>query len=249
MYENYKSPMIFGHRGACAHAPENTLASFEMAFNHSADAVELDVKLSKDSHVVVFHDQTVDRTTEGKGKVNDLTLAELKSLDAGSFFNEKFKGERIPTLDEVFEHVGKKLFVNVELTNYASPKDELIEEVANIVLRHQMENRVLFSSFLPKNLAKMKVLLPNTPRALLCLPGFIGILSRSAIYLKVSPEAIHPHLKDTTLSLVVREHSRGRRVHVWTVNEEADLKRIFGLKIDGVITDDPQKARKILGQK
>ncbi len=108
MFEQFEKPVIFAHRGACAHAPENTLDSFELALTHLADAIELDAKLSKDDVVMVIHDQTVDRTTNGKGRVGDLTLRELKQLDAGSFFGQEFNGVEIPTLDEVFESVGKK---------------------------------------------------------------------------------------------------------------------------------------------
>ncbi|PKN89710.1 MAG: hypothetical protein CVU45_06265, partial [Chloroflexi bacterium HGW-Chloroflexi-7] len=156
MFKNFTKTVIFAHRGACALAPENTFASFELAVTHQADAVELDAKLSKDGVVMVIHDPTLDRTTNGTGKVNEHTLAELKTLDAGTKFNAKFAGEKIPTLEEVFEAVGKKVLVNVELTNYSSPKDDLIAKVADVVKRQNMQNRVLFSSFIPKNLTMIK---------------------------------------------------------------------------------------------
>jgi glycerophosphoryl diester phosphodiesterase len=248
MFNGKNTTVIFGHRGACALAPENTLSSFELAFAHLADAVELDAKLSKDNQVVVIHDQTVDRTTDGNGKVNALTLKDLKSLDAGSRFDKRFVGEKIPTLDEVFEQVGKKGYINVELTNYNSSKDALVEKVAQVVKLHNMESRVIFSSFLPKNLILIKKLLPNTPVGLLCLSGIGGLFSRSSIYRKISPEAIHPYKSDVTEPFVNREHEHGRRVHVWTVNEDIDLRRMFSLRVDGVFTDDPLKARKLLEQ-
>src|SRR5512145_1023455 len=100
MLETLPRPVIFAHRGASAHAPENTLAAFELAIAQQADAVELDVKLTADGQVIVFHDSTVDRTTNGHGKVQDMTLAELKALDAGSFLGSQFAGEKIPTLEE-----------------------------------------------------------------------------------------------------------------------------------------------------
>ncbi|HSV86979.1 MAG TPA: glycerophosphodiester phosphodiesterase family protein, partial [Levilinea sp.] len=95
------APVIYAHRGACAHAPENTLTAFQLALQHGADAIELDAKLSMDGEVVVFHDQTIDRTTSGTGKLAGKTLAELKKLDAGGWFAPQFAGEPIPTLDEV----------------------------------------------------------------------------------------------------------------------------------------------------
>ena len=136
-----------------------------------ADAIELDVKLTKDEKAVVIHDQTVDRTTNGTGRVNQLNLVDLKQLDAGSFFGSAFAGEQIPSLDEVFESVGKRIFINVELTNYSSTSDDLIPVVASIVKRHNLSNGVLFSSFTPRNLVMIKKLLPETPVGLLCHLG------------------------------------------------------------------------------
>ena len=241
--------MIFAHRGACALAPENTLPSFELALAHSADAIELDTKLSKDEVVMVIHDQSVDRTTNSKGKVSDLTLRELKQLDAGSFFGQEFSGVKIPTLDEVFESVGKQLIVNVELTNYKSKHDLLVEKVAEVVKRHNMEDHVLFSSFLPINLVKSKALLSKTPVALLCLPGMLGIFSRSVFGRRYSPQIIHPYLTDVNKEYVEKEHKIGRRVHVWTVNNKTDILNLKADGVDGLFTDDPLNTRKILENK
>jgi glycerophosphoryl diester phosphodiesterase len=246
MFENITGPVIFGHRGACALAPENTIASFKLAVEHMADFIELDAKLSADGEVMVIHDQTVDRTTNGSGRVNQLTLAQLKELDAGGKFDKKFSGEKIPTLDEVFKAVGKEIFVNVELTNYASKNDDLVTKVVAIIKANQMESQVLFSSFLPKNLAQVHNLLPEAPVGILCLEGFAGSFSRSFLLKGLSPRFLHPYLKDTTPALVEKEHKRGRKVNVWTVNAEEDLRRLFSIGVDGVFTDDPQKARKIL---
>lgn len=246
MFEKYPQPMIFAHRGACAHAPENTIPSFELAVEHKADAIELDAKLSSDGVVMVIHDQTVDRTTNGTGKVNLSTRDELQKLDAGRFFNEKFAGIRIPTLDEVFQAVGKKVMVNVELTNYKSTNDTLVERVVEVVKNNSMQDRVLFSSFFPGNLEKCKTLLPGSPVALLCLPGLMGVAARSRFMRKVSPLVVHPHLRDASKAFIDREHRAGRRVHVWTVNDERDLKRLFEFGVDGIFTDDPFKARMVL---
>lgn len=230
-------------------APENTLPSFELAVEHQADAVELDAKLSRDGQVMVIHDPTVDRTTDGQGKVNEHTAAELKQLDAGAKFEAKYRGTRIPTLDEVFEDVGQKVLVNVELTNYSSPKDDLIEKVSRVVIRQNMQQRVLFSSFLPKNLVMIKEYLPEAAVALLCLPGIPGIFTRSFIYKKISPAIIHPYLTDIDATYVQRQHDAGRRVHVWTVNKEEDIRHMLSLQVDGIFTDDPLKARALITKK
>jgi glycerophosphoryl diester phosphodiesterase len=208
----------------------------------------LDAKLSADGQVMVIHDPTVDRTTNGTGKVNLLTCGQLKELDAGSKFDKKFAGEKIPTLDEVFKAVGKDVFVNVELTNYSSSSDDLVSKVVEVVKSNHMESRILFSSFLPRNLTLAHKLLPDTPVAILCLEGISGLLSRSFLMKRTSPRFVHPYHMDTTKDLVVKEHKRGRRVNVWTVNEDVDLKNMFILGVDGVFTDDPLKARKILNE-
>ncbi|MHC1740021.1 MAG: glycerophosphodiester phosphodiesterase [Anaerolineaceae bacterium] len=246
MFTKFTRPIVFGHRGACAHAPENTLASFRLAVEQGADFIELDAKLSKDNVVMVIHDPTVDRTTNGKGKVNALTLAELKKLDAGSRFDAKFAGESIPTLDEVFRAVGQQIYVNVELTNYSSKKDNLVQLVAKIVLANHMEDRVIFSSFYPENLVRIHELLPQAPTAILCLPGLPGLPFRSSLLLKTSPHLIHPFLSDVTEKMVMLEHNRERRVHVWTVNEANDIERLVKIGVDGIFTDDPLKAKKII---
>ena len=245
MLESLARPVIFAHRGASAHAPENTLAAFELALEQQADAIELDVKLSSDGYVVVHHDATVDRTTNGKGRVKDLSLAELKGLDAGSSFSEKFHGEKIPTLEEVFETLGKRTFINVELTNYKTPRDHLVETVCMLVKKHKMQKRVIFSSFFASNLSKARSYLPEVPRGLLALNGLLGAWARSFGFAFGEYDALHPFLKDVSQQQASRVHRLNRRVHVWTVNDERDMRRLFSWGVDGIFTDDPQLALRV----
>ncbi len=246
MIKNLPKPIIIGHRGACALAPENTVASFKLAVEHHADFVELDAKLSLDGVVVVIHDQTVDRTTNGTGRVNQLAFDDLRKLDAGSKFDKKFAGEKIPTLDEVFKAVGMDVFVNVELTNYASKNDDLVKKVVEVVKANNMEERVLFSSFLPANLIKAHKLLPQAPVAMLCLEGPAGILTRSFLTMSLSPEYVHPYLAEVSRQVVEKEHRRGRKVNVWTVNNDKDITSMLEAGVDGIFTDDPLKARQLM---
>jgi glycerophosphoryl diester phosphodiesterase len=160
-------PTIFAHRGASAYAPENTLAAFKLAIEQKAPAIELDAKLSADGQIMVIHDQTVNRTTQGSGKVGEMTLAALRELDAGIHFTPPFKGEKIPTLEEVFETVGKQIFINVELTNYASILDDLPEKAATLVKRFGLTSSILFSSFNPLALLRAKRIVPEVPIGLL----------------------------------------------------------------------------------
>lgn len=249
MLEALPQPVIFAHRGASAHAPENTLAAFELALEHGADAIELDVKLSADGQAVVIHDATVDRTTGGRGKVKELSLAHLRALDAGSFFGGRFHTEKIPMLEEVFEAAGRRALINVELTNYNSPRDQLVETVCMLVKKFNMQNRVLFSSFFASNLSKAYSLLPEVPRALLAMPGLLGAWARSFGFTFGPYQAMHPHMQDATAQQVQRAHRLRRRIHVWTVNAENDMRRLFGWGVDGIFTDDPRLAVEVRGSK
>jgi glycerophosphoryl diester phosphodiesterase len=221
------------------------LAAFELALAQQADAIELDVKLSSDGQVVVLHDATVDRTTDGHGRVTDLKLADLRALDAGSSFSETFHGEKIPTLDEVFEKLGKRTFINVELTNYTTPGDQLVETVCMLVKKHKVQKHVLFSSFFASNLSKARSFLPNVPCGLLAFPGLLGTWARSFGFAFGKYQALHPALKDMSQQQVARVHRLNRRVHVWTVNAEQDMVRLFGWRVDGIFTDDPALAVRV----
>jgi glycerophosphoryl diester phosphodiesterase len=242
MLTSLPQPIIFAHRGASAHVPENTLAAFELALAQDADAIELDVKLSADGHAIVIHDPKVDRTTGSHGLVKDLPLRELRALDAGSFFSEKFHGEKIPTLEEVFEAVGKRTFINVELTNYNTPQDQLVETVCTLVKKCGLQGHVIFSSFFASNLWKAQAYLPEVPRGLLALNGWLGAWARSFGFAFGKYQALHPYLTDVTSQQVQRVHRLNRRIHVWTVNAAEDMRRLFRWGVDGIFTDDPQLA-------
>ncbi len=248
MLADLPRPVVFAHRGASAQAPENTLSSFNLALQRGSDAIELDAKLSADGEIVVFHDPSVDRTTNGTGRLSKKTLAELRELDAGSCFSDRFRGEKIPLLGEVFEAVGGKLFINVELTNYATPHDDLVEKVCELVRRHSLESSVIFSSFLAGNLKIAARLLPEVPRGLLALDGWKGAWARSFGFTFGEYAALHPYLTDVDARQVQRVHKLQRRIHVWTVNGSRDLKRLKDQGVDGVFTDDPQLALHVFGR-
>jgi len=238
--------VVFAHRGASAHAPENTLAAFELAARLGAPAVELDAKLSADGQVIVMHDQTVDRTTNGHGDARQLTLAQLKTLDAGSKFSPRFAGEPIPTLNEVFEAVGKRLLINVELSNYASTSDALVMKVVDLVRRHGLEEWVLFSSFHPLNLWRAHRLIPAVSRGFLLQPGKTDSLLFGLVEPLLAPDYIHPYMADVTQSYIRERHQLKRGVNVWTVNDPVEMRRLFALGIDGIFTDDPMLALEVL---
>ncbi len=246
LFDVLPKPAIIAHRGASAYAPENTLASFKLALQQSADAVELDAKLTADGQVVVIHDPTVDRTTLGAGNVHDLRLSELRKLDAGSHFDIAFQGEGIPTLEEVFKAVGQLTYINVELTNYKSINDDLPERVADLVRKYRLQQRVFFSSFNPLALIRAHRQIPEAPVGLLALPGASGALARSWLGRLIGYQSLHPEKGDVTATLVNNAHRRGKKVFVYTVNEKEDMQRLFALGVDGIFTDDPLRAQEII---
>ncbi len=243
---NKKNTLIIAHRGASAFAPENTLASFQKAVELKADAIELDVKLTSDGEIVVIHDQTLERTTNGKGLVKETTLNELRSLDAGSFFAEEFRGEKIPTLREVLEKFSDKLLINIEITNYKSISDGLAKKTSFLVKELGVQNSIFFSSFHPINLLITKRLLPEVPVALLTIPGRAGWFSRSGLLRWISPDLIHPYYKDVDHAYIEKQHHHNRKVNIWTINDPVEMEKFVHAKIDGLITDDPLLGRKII---
>ena len=174
MIEHFPRPIIFAHRGDLAHAPENTLPSFQQALHKGADGVELDAKLTADGHVIVIHDATLDRTTDGTGRVAAFTLEAIRKLDAGKWFDEKFTGTKVPLLEEVFETVGRDKMINIELTNYSSARDGLVLKVCELIKHHNNHSQILFSSFFSSNLKIAAQTLPEIPRGLLAMPGLVG---------------------------------------------------------------------------
>ncbi len=229
-------PLVIGHRGASHAAPQNTLAAFRRAAEVGADGVELDVHLSRDGVPVVIHNDSVDATTDGKGLVREMTLADLKTLDAGARFDPAFAGERIPTLEEVLAEVGARLLVNIELK--ADRTVELVAAVVELVRRMGMQERVWFSSFKPYALYRARALASEIPCGLLYDPLSLGtfILRPFTPY-----EALHPYKDLVTAQSIRRAHRRGLRVFTWTL-DDLTLARQFALwGVDGIITNEPEK--------
>jgi glycerophosphoryl diester phosphodiesterase len=240
--ESRSHPLLVAHRGASAHAPENTLGAFALAMQQRADAIELDVKRCASGEVVVLHDHTVDRTTNGAGTVESLTLAQLRALDAGA-------GERIPTLDEVLDLIRPDpgFLINIEITNYATPRDGLEHEVVEAVRRHKIGPRVLYSSFNHLLIRRMAKHDPDVPRALLYWAE--GPLYLRNVWLSpfIRHEFRHPHYGMVTPPFVQKMHAAGRRINVWTVNDETQIRRMAAMGVDGIIGDSPLTMRRALG--
>ena len=247
-YVDLKRPTIFAHRGASAHAPENTLAAFILAIEQHADAIELDATLSADGQVVVIHDDTVNRTTNGTGTIKSMNLHELKCLDAGSKFNPAFHLERIPTLAEVFQTVGRQIFIDVELKNYTSPTDDLPDRVIAIVKEYGLESSVMLSSFNIIALIRARSLLPKIPLGLITINGLAELTLRSKLVRFGPLFALHPNFMDITPKLIQASHRTNSRVHTYIVNDPEDMRRLFIAGVDGIFTKDPLIAHKVLSE-
>lgn len=241
------APLVIAHRGASEVAPENTIAAFQKAVELGADAIELDVKLTADGEALVMHDRTLDRTTSGSGRVSAHTMSEIQTLDAGSYFSDQFEGERVPTLREVLETFGDGLLYNVELTNYASPWDDLPRVVHGVVGAVGLQRQVLISSFNPIALRRYSRLAEDAPVALLVgemQPAWI----RRMFAQLARHQAVHPQDGLVGKDVVGRIHRAGLRVNVWTVNDVGRMRELLTFGVDGIITDLPDVARAIVGE-
>ncbi len=240
------------HRGASVAAPPNTLAAFEKAAELGAHGVELDIHLSADSVPVVIHDFTVDATTDGTGRVAEMTLAQLKQLDAGSWFDPAFAGERIPTLEEVLEAVGSRLLLNIELKDFSLCNKRLERVVIGLIEQHSsscgqpLEDRVLLSSFNPFSLRRAKKIAPHIQAGLLYSPNLPLPLRRAWLAFLFPHEARHPEHTMVDADYMAWARRRGYRVNTWTVDDADEMRRLISLGVDGIITNVPGVLRSVL---
>lgn len=219
------------HRGAKGHESENTLISFQKALNMQVDGIELDVHLSADGELIVIHDETIDRTTNGKGFVNTLSLCELKTFR----IDGKYK---IPTLKEVFDLVNQNCFINIELKNYNAAEQvvQLIEKYVSKKNWHY--DRFLVSSFDWNALQQVAFLNDKIP---------IGVLTETNLDLAlafakfIQAKSIHPHFHLLTKENTAQMQEKGFQVFPWTINNREDIQKIIALNVNGIITDFPNR--------
>lgn len=241
-----KPPLLVAHRGASGYAPENTMAAFRLALEMKVDGIELDVHMARDGSIVVIHDLTVDRTSNGRGRVGAMTLPELQSLDAGSWFNAAFPkkarpeyaGQQIPTLHEVIELVRNRARLYIEMKDPDLYPDSLESELLSIVRQHEMQDRVVFLSFNQRALRRMRELDPAIPIALLT-SRLTGDPVKSALSLHASGLAVlHKRL---TPALVEKVLGSGLSLIAWTVDSPKDLGRMIEAQVNSIITNYPDR--------
>ncbi len=227
-----RHPIIVGHRGARGLAPENTLSAFQVAANLAIDGVEFDVQRAADGHLIVFHDETVERCTDGQGAVESLTLDEIKQLDAGSIYAEAFHGERIPTLCEVFDFLRPtNLLVFLEIKNpWRYPGIE--EQIIQLIRKYDLVSRTQIRSFYHPSLHTCYQIAPEIAISELWfhqIPTEYNFKTINVLYSLYTPETLK------------RLHEDGLQATAWTVNEVDIARQLIHDGIDGLTTDFPDR--------
>lgn len=233
---NRKAPWVIAHRGAMGEAPENTLASFQKAIHQQCDVIELDIHLTSDGHVVVCHDETLDRTTDRSGAIGQLMLEEVRQADAGSWFGPAFAGERIPLLEEVLELVPAGIGLNIELKQ--SYGGRLEEAVVKLLRERGRLDSVLFSSYDHKLLHRMKQKAPEARISLVYdFKPLHPVRLTHDFGLEVYAVSLYHGMVEREDVEAIR--GDGKHVIVWTVNQETAMRRMLDCGVSGIITDYP----------
>lgn len=230
---------IFAHRGYSAKYPENTLSAFKAVANIPIYGVEFDVHLTKDGEMVIIHDERIDRTSNGKGYVKDMTLEELRQYDFGSWFDKKFEGEKIPTLSEVLDIFSNtKHILNIEIKSDIIPYEGLLEKILELVINKGFENRVIISSFDHEVIQKLAHTKPNIDNAALFLRNILNMVEYQE---QIPTKALHVSLAGVFRKPITDALNAGKVVRIFTVNKEEQAEKLKGLNIDGIFTDEVEK--------
>lgn len=231
---------IIGHRGAMGLEPENTLRSFQKALELGVNMVELDVYVLKTGELVLMHDDDVDRTTNGHGKVWDFSFQDLRKLDAGN-------GEQVPTLEEVLDLIGERAKVNIELKGpaTATPVAQVIKEYTGN--QGWKKESFVVSSFNPAELRRFKKLCPDIYTGI-CISKKVPLAKFFASTLPDATKAnsINPGIDLVDKKFVDTAHALGHQVYVWTVNDPQDMVRMKECGVDGIFTNFPDRAKEVL---
>jgi len=234
-----RAPLIIAHRGASATAPEGTRAAIRAAARAGAHMVELDVQMTRDGRLVVFHDDRLERTTNGTGLVRAARYRALARLDAGSWFHPRFAGERILLVSQALHLAPRRMRVNLELKR-STRRPALLRRLRRAMRRARASRRVLLSSFDPALLRPLRSL--RLSRALLCRTQPDRSLRRA---IRLRCDAWHPLHTLVTPARIARAHAGGLRVHAWTVDEPARARRLARWGVDGLFTNDPARLARL----
>jgi len=232
--------LIIGHKGASSIAPENTLKAFQKAIELKADYVEFDIHITKDGKIVIIHDSDTFNATGVKGLIEDMTLDQIKSLDAG-------EGEKIPTIRELISIVRKKIGLQIEIKSI-----NLLDKLIYILREENLISTSIVSSFILNELLKLKLLEPSLKVGLLLSADLVRpklIKRKIEKIAKNNFYSIYPPFTTINKEIVDFAHSYGLKVIVWTVNDREIMENLIELAVDGIITDDISLANEVLGRK
>lgn len=234
---------ILAHRGASAYCPENTMAAFKKAIMLSADGLELDVHLTKDNELVVIHDFSLDRTTNGHGYIRNTSYSDIKNLDAGSWFNSNYSKLKIPLLKEVFSLINDKHFtINVELKAgnryYPNIEEILLEEIS------KTKCNIIISSFDHYALKNIKEKNSNIVTGILYEASIINVWDYAVN--TVRADGLHPNYMTIDYELITNCKNLGLMVNPYTVNDSETMKQLLSLNVDYIITNVPDLGKKLL---
>lgn len=242
-------PLVLAHRGANKVAPQNTLPAFHKALDFNADGLETDVHLSLDGHIVICHNYTIDETSNGTGRVDEMTLSQLKSYDFGSYFSDEFKGVTLPTLPELLDLTKSMKLINIEIK--PPQKDcDLVKKVVEAIHEYGIVENSIVSCFDPECIRLVKEIDKNVKTGLLYEDDKLGneiMTFGVAKYCKqLNADAAHPHRKLITEAEVIDLHNLGIAVNPWTVNKEEEIVRFTQWGCDALISDVPDYCLKVL---
>jgi glycerophosphoryl diester phosphodiesterase len=240
---------IIAHRGASAYFPENTIPSFEGAIAMSADMVELDVQLTSDKEVVVFHDEKITRCTGRRGRIADYTLAQLKKMDAGIWYDKKFKNTTIPTLAEVLDICKNKIAVNIEIKTEAVSKmffGGIEEKCLKIAEKRGIREHVVFSSFDPRAVLHLKQLDETVSVAVLFDKKKYGSKLPSDIMDLIGADAFNCSKSQLSNKWLTDIKSHGIPVNIYTVDDARNMRKFIHMGVDGIFTNKPDVLKSVL---
>ena len=241
---DYGTTMIMAHRGYSAAAPENTIPAFQKCIDNRFTAAELDVQMLADGTIVVLHDDNLKRTAGIDKNVWEVTYSEIKDLDNGSFFDKSYAGTTIPTLDEVIRlanHESDKLYLNIEIKRNGHD-DGIVEEVVDIIRKN---NYMDYCDVTSQDYETLEEVRKNDPKILTAYTSAIGIGDIDSLE---AADIISIQETFATFENIDRIQGAGKRVFVWTVNEEDTMKKLVSLNVDAILTNDPALCREVIDQ-
>ncbi|RDW16215.1 glycerophosphodiester phosphodiesterase [Oceanobacillus chungangensis] len=231
------------HRGASGHAPENTMTSFQKGFEMKADYIEIDVQMTMDGELVIIHDTTVDRTTNGTGYVGELTFEEIRNLDAGSWFNDDYTGEIVPTFEEVLDAFHGKIGILIELKApelYPGIEEEVAKTLKDRNMHKPNNKKIIIQSFNHESMKKSKELLPGVPHGVLAGLSWAGITDEQLAEFASYADYFNPNMNIVTPSLVGRVHEADMMIFPYTSRSQKQANHLINLNVDGIVTDYPE---------